>query len=260
MINFLELNAYALLLCIAIMTLVWWRQLYTQNAGIVDAWWAMSFGIITIFYFAMTPFRDILSYVILITVVLWSFRLGLYLLVRNKNHEKEDIRYQKLRCEYGKQARFKMWRFFIYQAISNVLLAFPFLLIFLNERINTGWIWLGLSIWLIGIVGESTADAQLKRFRSLQNNLSKVCETGLWNYSRHPNYFFEWLIWVSYFLMALSVEWGWTAILCPVLMYFLLTKVTGIPMLEELALKSKGLAYLDYQKRTSAFFPWFKKA
>lgn len=257
--EFFQIHIEAFLLVVFIMTLIWWRQLYTQNAGIVDGWWAMNFGIIGIFYFLVGRYQDYLSITVLILLILWSFRLGIHLLVRNTSHSEEDIRYSLLRKEYGDRATFKMWRFFVYQAFSNVLLAFPFAMMFWNDRISIFWLGPGALIWLVAFLGESIADNQLRKFKSDPKNDGKVCQQGLWYYSRHPNYFFEWLIWVSYFLMALTVSWGWLSILCPLLMYFLLNKVTGIPMLEELSIKSKGAAYLEYQRTTSPFFPWFKK-
>ena len=87
----------------------------------------------------------------------------------------------------------------------------------------------------------------------------RVCSAGLWHYSRHPNYFFEWLIWVSFFFFAFPAPWGWTTILCPALMLFFLLRVTGIPYTEEQSLRSRGLAYRQYQRSTSAFVPWFPK-
>jgi steroid 5-alpha reductase family enzyme len=103
------------------------------------------------------------------------------------------------------------------------------------------------------------ADAQLNAFKRRPDKSSPVCDVGLWRYSRHPNYFFEWLIWVAYFLFAAASPWGWLGILSPVAILFLLLKVTGIPMTEEQAVRSKGDAYRRYQKTTSAFVPWFRK-
>ena len=100
---------------------------------------------------------------------------------------------------------------------------------------------------------------QLKQFKANPANKGRVCQAGLWNFSRHPNYFFEWLVWVAFFLFALGSPWGWVTIYCPALMLFFLLKVTGIPMTEELAVKTKGDAYREYQRTTSVFVPWFKK-
>lgn len=247
-----------LMLCMLVMTLVWWWQLHTQNAGIVDGWWAFNFGILVILYGTLS---EINLYRLLVAgvVTIWSVRLGSHLLFRNTQHTDEDIRYKELRISYGNKATFYMWRFFMYQAVSNALLSYPFLILLFSPIQTVGWIWAGLVIWLIGFLGEMMADLQLQEFKKDSGNKGLVCNRGLWKYSRHPNYFFEWVIWLSYGLMALGVDWGWTALWCPLLMYWLLTHVTGIPMLEDLAVKSKGLAYIHYQQTTNAFFPWFKK-
>jgi steroid 5-alpha reductase family enzyme len=114
-------------------------------------------------------------------------------------------------------------------------------------------------VWAISILGEAIADAQLKRFKSKPENKGKVCDAGLWNYSRHPNYFFESMIWVGYFLVSLNADYGWVGVLSPITIILLLFRVTGIPMTEEQALRSKGDAYKEYQRTTSVFVPWFKK-
>lgn len=259
--QYIQLPLIALAVSCVVMTLVWWRQLYTRNAGIVDGWWSYLFGIITIFYAWLSDGDALRELIILLMVTTWSFRLGTHLLVRNSGHSEEDVRYRKLRVEYGRHAGIKMWRFFMYQAASNVLLSVPFLITCLDHSSHLSvLVWMGLTIWSIGIVGESVADHQLKEFKKDPANKGKVCMNGLWNYSRHPNYFFEWLIWVGYAVVALDSPLGWIALYCPFVMYLLLNKVTGIPMLEELAVKSKGHAYITYQQTTSAFFPWFRKS
>jgi steroid 5-alpha reductase family enzyme len=117
----------------------------------------------------------------------------------------------------------------------------------------------GAAIWLLALAGESLADYQLKQFKAGRAGTGRVCQVGLWRYSRHPNYFFEWLIWVAFFVFALGSPWGWLTIYCPALMLFFLIKVTGIPMTEELAVKTKGEEYIQYQRTTSGFVPWFRK-
>ena len=117
--------------------------------------------------------------------------------------------------------------------------------------------YLGALILFAGIAGEALADAQLKRFRENFANKGRVCDAGLWRWSRHPNYFFEWFGWLAYPVMALSPDypWGWAALLAPAFMYWILVHVTGIPPLEAQMLCSRGERYRDYQSRTSMFFP-----
>ncbi len=118
----------------------------------------------------------------------------------------------------------------------------------------------GAALWLIAISGEALADAQLAAFKRRASNKGRVCDAGLWRYSRHPNYFFEWLIWVAYFVFALGSPWGWVAIVGPASILYLLLRVTGIPMTEEQSIRSRGDAYRRYQQTTSAFIPWFPKS
>lgn len=257
--EYIKLALYALALASGVMTLVWYRQVFTKNAGIVDGWWSYNFGLITLLYFFLAPGDFTRKLIILIPVLIWSIRLGTHLLIRNTTHEHEDTRYAKLRKEYGQHENFRMWVFFMYQAISNVILTLPFLVICVDPSPELSTlVWIGLIVWVIAVIGESVADQQLKNFKKDPANKGKVCEVGLWNYSRHPNYFFEWLIWVGFALIALDSPYGYLGLICPVIMYILLNNVTGIPMLEELAVKSKGERYVRYQKTTSAFFPWFK--
>ena len=119
--------------------------------------------------------------------------------------------------------------------------------------------WFGFILWLVALGGETLADRQLAGFKADPSNRGKVCRTGLWRSSRHPNYFFEWLVWVSLFVVALPAPWGWITIFAPALMLFFLLRVTGIPYTEQQSLRSKGDAYRAYQRTTNAFFPWFPK-
>lgn len=150
-----------------------------------------------------------------------------------------------------------MYRFFMLQAALNVFLSLPLLVACLNPAPGIGMLeWLGVAIWALGLAGETLADRQLARFKADPGNRGRVCAAGLWRYSRHPNYFFEWTIWVAYAAFALgSPPWGYAGLLTPALMLHLLLNVTGIRATEEQALRSKGEAYREYQRRTSAFVP-----
>jgi steroid 5-alpha reductase family enzyme len=117
----------------------------------------------------------------------------------------------------------------------------------------------GAVLWVFAFLGEVLADAQLARFKANPVNRGKVCDLGLWRFSRHPNYFFEWLIWVSYALFALASPHGYLGLISPALILFFLLKVTGIPATEAQALRSKGEAYRRYQQTTSVFIPWIPK-
>ncbi len=244
-----------------VMIVVWLWAVKINNAGIVDIFWSYNFPIIAIIYFLLGDGFDQRNLIVLIMVCVWGARLGTYLFVRVLSHIKEeDGRYKQLRTEWAPNANFKFFWFFQMQAFSNVFLSIPFLFACINPNPELNLMeQIGAGLWLISISGEALADRQLQVFKKEPSNKGKVCNAGLWNYSRHPNYFFEWMIWVSYFIFASASPYGWLSIICPISILFLLFKVTGIPMTEEQALRSKGDAYKAYQQTTSAFVPWFKR-
>jgi|GEM_PF-16870 len=268
----LTLLAVALVFVLIEMTATWFVARKLRNNGIVDIVWSFGFGPLAILALFLTPRLAVSSHAqirweaIAALVLIWSLRLGTHLLVRVRSHHPhEDVRYAKLREEWGAATDRKMFGFFQLQGVLQVVLSLPIFLVHLDSTGTADCFGLGLTgfvgsaLWLTGLLGESLADRQLARFRADPANKGKVCQAGLWNYSRHPNYFFEWLVWVGYAVFALGSPWGWLGLIAPALMLHFLLNVTGIPMTEELSLKSKGDAYRDYQRTTSAFVPWFKK-
>ncbi len=242
-----------------VFTITWIVQLRTKNAAIVDAVWSVSFPLMAVIYFLLVPEHRTRQFLILGLVGVWGLRLAIHLLVRTLAHD-EDVRYTALRNEWGNKQNILMLRFYYFQAILALILSLPFALIMINTSSDISWIeWVGAGIWLIAVIGESTADQQLKNFKSNAANKGKICDRGLWYYSRHPNYFFEWLIWFAFFMMALGSPLGWLTIVCPVFMLYFLLKVTGIPYTESQMVKSKGHAFVEYQKTTSAFVPLPKR-
>lgn len=240
-------------------TLTWALQLKTKNAGIVDTIWSISFPVLALTYFFLAEGFFIRKILILVLVTIWGLRLGLHLLSRTLGHD-EDARYTALRDEWGEKQNLLMPRFFYFQAILALVLSIPFALIISNPETHLKTVEIiGSMLWLLSFVGESLADHQLKKFKQNSSNKGKVCDVGLWHYSRHPNYFFEWMIWLSYFIIAIGSPWGIISIACPLLMLFFLLRVTGIPYTERQSMKSKGKAYIEYQNSTSAFVPWRKK-
>ncbi len=232
-----------------------------DNYGIVDIAWAYAFGLLALFYAAAAPGWLPRRLLIATLAVLWSLRLGTHLYIRViGHHPEEDGRYQEMRRRWSANFASKMAVFFQQQAVSVIILGLPFLLAARNPAPHFHPLEIaGAALWLIAILGESTADAQLAAFKKNPANKGRVCDLGLWSVSRHPNYFFEWCIWVAYFVFACASPWGWTSILCPVVMLYLLLRVTGIPMTEEQSIRSRGDAYRAYQRRVSAFIPWFPK-
>ncbi|HTJ78357.1 MAG TPA: DUF1295 domain-containing protein [Rariglobus sp.] len=232
-----------------------------DNYGIVDIAWSYAFGALALFYALAAPGWLPRRLLIATIVVLWSLRLGTHLYIRViGHHPEEDGRYQEMRKRWADGFAGKMFVFYQQQAVSVVILGLPFLLIARNSASGFHPLEIaGAVLWLIAILGESTADAQLKAFKKNPANKGKVCDVGLWHFSRHPNYFFEWGVWVAYFLFACASPWGWLSVICPAAMLYLLLRVTGIPMTEEQSLRSRGDAYRRYQHTTSAFIPWFPK-
>ena len=232
-----------------------------NNYGAVDIAWSYAFAGLAAFYAICGQGWPVRRALIGAMVCLWSLRLGSHLLRRVAGHHPEEYgRYQQLRQDWSENFLPKMFGFFQMQAVSVIYLGIPFLLIAQNPARHLELLEIaGLIIWLLALSGEGLADTQLNAFKRNPDNRGKVCDIGLWRYSRHPNYFFEWLIWVGYFVFALASPWGWLAILSPLSILWLLLRVTGIPMTEEQNIRSKGDAYRRYQRTTSAFVPWIPK-
>ncbi|WP_245339577.1 DUF1295 domain-containing protein [Rhizobium sp. CIAT894] len=190
---------------------------------------------------------------------LWSCRLGIHILRRTVQGA-EDPRYAKLREEWGESWRSRLFLFLQIQAAAALLLAAAIFLAARNPTIGVRWSdVVGVAILVIAVIGEGAADAQLARFRSQFANRKKVCDEGLWSLSRHPNYFFQWLGWTGYAIIAIGPagawSWGWLALAGPVFMYWLLVHVSGIPPLEAHMMRSRGTAFASYANRVNAFWP-----
>ena len=257
----LEIILLSLGACSAVMILIWSWAYKIQNAGVVDIFWAFNFTIISAIIYFMADGYAPRKEVVCMLAGLWSLRLGIYLLIRVGSHlEKEEGRYAQLRKEWVPNPDLKFFIFFQAQAISNIMLATPFFVVAMNKTAGlTIGEMIGAGMWFVAIIGEGISDFQLKQFRNNPANKGKVCQNGLWNYSRHPNYFFQLMIWISVFIFALSSPWGWLSAICPLTIGYLIFKVTGIPMTEEQSLRSKGDLFREYQRTTSVFVPWFKK-
>jgi steroid 5-alpha reductase family enzyme len=245
-------------LCAAAFAVVWVISIKVKNYGFLDVAWSYGVALLAPIYAIAGPGAFHRKLIFSGFGVVWSLRLGTYILRRVlRHHPAEDVRYQSLRHRWPGPAMFLA--FFELQALIAAVFSIPFLLAAWNpNRSITLFEMFGLAIAAGSIAGESLADRQMKKFKADPENHGKVCEIGLWRYSRHPNYFFEFFFWVGIFVASLLTPWGWTTFICPLLMYYFLTKVTGIPLTEEYALKSKGDAYRRYQKTTSAFTPWFR--
>ncbi len=258
MSNYFLIPMFSWLAVSVIMIAIYLWALKLKNNGIVDIFWAFNFTVIAAIIWAFADGNETRKNLVCALAGLWSLRLGLYLLIRVGSHIKEEEgRYKQLRKEWNNT---KFFFFYQMQAFSNIMLAIPFFIIALNPAPEvSGLEYVGAILWLLCILGEGVADWQLMHFKKNPANKGKVCQYGLWNYSRHPNYFFQFSIWVSVFIFAISSPFGWLSLICPVSIGYLIFKVTGIPMTEEQAIRSKGESYKEYQRTTSVFVPWFKK-
>jgi steroid 5-alpha reductase family enzyme len=257
------LAAIALSLSI-LMAGAWAIQQRTGNSGWVDTIWTFSLGLVGAAS-ALWPVAgaapNARQWLVACLVAIWSLRLGVHIAVRTADIA-DDPRYAAFAREWGVDAPRKMFVFLQNQGLGSIPLAFA---IFVAAHAPHDALrlqdYLAALVLLAGIAGEAFADAQLKNFRDNPANQGRVCDTGLWRWSRHPNYFFEWLGWLAYPLIAISPDyplsypWGFATLLAPAFMYWILVHVTGIPPLEQQMLRSRGARYRDYQARTSIFFP-----
>jgi len=242
------------------MGLLWAYQLKSRDAGIVDVGWTFSLGILAAWYLFTGKGDPTRASILNGLIILWSLRLGFYLLFNRIIGKEEDGRYKALRAHWGEKAHFNFFLFFQAQALLAVFLSLPVL--FISNDLKTfggaGDI-IAVTLIVISIVGESIADNQLANWRKNPVNKGRTCRAGLWRYSRHPNYFFEWLHWWFYVAATIHLSYGWLSLSLPALMLFFLLRVTGIPYTELQAVKSRGDDYREYQRTTSAFIPWFPK-
>ena len=238
----------------------WLVQQRTGNSGWVDTIWTFALGLVgaagALWPIAGQP-PTIRQWLVAALVAIWSLRLGVHIAIRTAGIS-DDPRYAAFAREWGSGAPRRMFIFLQNQALGTIPLAFA---IFVAAHVPGETLrlqdFIGVAILLIAIAGEALADRELKRFREDPANKGRVCDVGLWRWSRHPNYFFEWFGWLAYPVIALSSDypWGLATLLAPIFMYWILVYVTGIPPLEEQMLRSRGDRYRDYQLRTSRFFP-----
>lgn len=245
----------------AAMALAWGVQHRTRNAGWVDAIWTFALGLAGLAY-ALAPVpgiawpgpRQMLTATLLVA---WSLRLGVHI-VRRTRGSAEDARYAQFRRDWGAAFERRMFWFLQIQAVAAALLALSMRLAAANPGPLGARDIAGAAVFGTALAGAAAADRQLQRFRAAAANHGAICETGLWRLSRHPNYFFEFLGWLAYPLLAIGPAHpvGWLALSAPAFMYVLLVHVSGIPPLEAQMLRSRGAAWRAYQARTRPFLPF----
>lgn len=237
------------------MALFWVRQRKEDRADHVDVAWAYGVGLAAITLIAVTRGHDVSARALLVAVVVgaWSLRLGTQLLLRVRTMP-EDGRYVAMKEAWGDRAWPRMFWFFQAQAAWVVLFAVPAALAAQRTGPLDRWDALAIIIAVVAIGGETIADAQLHAFRR-DHPRTSVCDRGLWRWSRHPNYFFEWTYWWAYFAFSVGHPNLWGTLLGPAAMLLFLFRVTGIPWTERQALKTRGEVYRAYQETTSVFVP-----
>lgn len=253
---FLINSAFILLL----MTLLWLLSLRLKNASIIDIFWGIGFIIIAWLTLALTPQGFFPRKLLLCALVtLWGLRLAVHIGLRNLG-KPEDFRYAKWRAENG--ARWwwiSFFKVFLLQGFLMCVISAPIVAAMTSgfPAILTPLDWLGVSLWAFGLLFESLGDAQLMSFKTNPANKGKLLTRGLWKYTRHPNYFGEAVLWWGFYVIAFTAGRWWT-IFSPLLMTYLLVKVSGVVMLEQTLELRPG--YKEYMHRTSAFFPWLPKS
>lgn len=246
-------------LCL-VMAAAWAFQRARRNGGWTDVWWSYATGAAGV-VLALWPLAGAApgarQWLAAALVAAWSLRLGTHLLRRVAASPAEDPRYARFREEWGEALDRRMFGFLQVQALSGALLAVA-VMVAAHRPGPLGWQdAAGVALMLLAIGGEGLADAQLARFKADPANHGRVCDAGLWGWSRHPNYFFEWLVWMAWPVIAIGAAWpwGWLALVGPAFMALLLIKGSGVPPLEAAMLRSRGEAYRAYQRRVSVFVP-----
>lgn len=248
--------AVGFLVPIIAMVALWYFVGRDGKAGWVDVAWAALIGLSGLYY-ASTSWDGnwLRRLAIAVCILTWATRLAAHLFFRLRK-EADDARYLDMMEQWGAKRKTKLLFFYLIQAVTVIGFSLP---LWLGSHTPAQWSfvdWLAVSIWCVSISGEALADFQLKRFKADPDNKGETCDVGLWRYSRHPNYFFEWLHWFTYVAFARTAPWGWLTAMAPMLMLYFVLFVTGVGPAEKQSLKSRPESYRRYQKKTSVFFPW----
>lgn len=242
------------------LTVVWMLSLRLRDASIADVCWGLGFVLLAWLYCFLTPAPTNRSWLVATLVTLWGTRLSAHIFRRNHGRG-EDPRYQAMRASHE---RTFWWRsLFTVFWLQGALLWFVSLPLLVAIRATqpaglTVVDGLGVLLFAIGFGFEVVGDHQLERFKAQPGNRGKVLESGLWRYTRHPNYFGDATVWWGLYVIAASTSSGWMTVLSPSLMTLLLVRVSGVTLLEKGLTASKP-GYRAYIARTPAFFPWFPR-
>lgn len=259
MATFMEIALINLAVILVLMTGLWLLSLRLKNSSIVDIFWGAGFVITAWVSFAQTP-DGFLPRKLLIAVLatIWGLRLSSYIFLRNRG-KGEDFRYRKMREKAGDNwAGQSFARVFLLQGLLMWIISMPLLAAQMGTKAGRLTVvdLTGMLVWLVGFVFEAVGDAQLKRFKADPANRGKVMDRGLWRYTRHPNYFGDAVQWWGFYLIAAAAG-GWWSVFSPILMTFLLVRVSGAALLEKTLAVRPG--YAEYIRATSGFFPWLPR-
>ena len=253
MSEFMEISLYGLGIMLLMGFATWIYSLIHNDVSIVDSLWSLMFMAAAFVYVFLMDSLTERNILLLVMISLWALRLSIFLTIRNWGKE-EDRRYQEIRNNNQPNFRYKsLYIIFGLQALLAWVISIPFLFAFASD-VKPGVIEaIAIMLWLTGFIFESVADYQLYRFKSNKNNDGRVLNTGLWAYSRHPNYFGEFLIWWGFYLFAFTAGAWWT-IFSPLLMTILLLKVSGVSLMEK-GITERRSEYRNYIETTNAFIP-----
>lgn len=241
-----------------LMTILWLLSLPMKNASIVDIFWGTGFVISSWLAFIITPDGPTERKLLISALVtIWGLRLTVHIFIRNRG-KPEDFRYQKWREENGKSWWLRSYyRVFLLQGFLMWIISTPLLA---AQLTNTPLFWLdylAVAVWMVGFFFEAVGDWQLARFKANPANKGKVLDSGVWRYTRHPNYFGDSTQWWGYYLVAAAAG-GWWTVFSPILMTLFLMRVSGVTLLEK-SLKDEKPGYKEYIETTSEFVPWFPR-
>jgi steroid 5-alpha reductase family enzyme len=266
-----DLNAltYAAVVLSLVAIVLWIASRIKNDVGIVDSFWSLMILFAGISFFVVYTFIDRSSVVdqlalaerqalVLLLLSVWAVRLSVHITWRNWGQE-EDSRYQTIRQNNQPGFEFKsLYIVFLLQAFLALIVALPLMSVFSSDAMINTLDYFALALWSFGMFFETVGDLQLARFKSVPGNRGKVLDSGLWYFTRHPNYFGEFCIWWAFYLFAIASGYWWS-IISPLLMTVLLLKVSGVSLLES-TIEERRPEYADYRRSTSAFFPWFPKS
>lgn len=256
--SLIELVILSSLAVFAYMNLFFLLSQALKRNDIVDIAWGLGFVMLSLLNLVLVPDLHWRRGLILLLVITWGLRLSGYIFIRNKD-KPEDFRYAQWRKEWGKNQILRSYlQVFVLQSLFMLGIAYP--LVIITGASKSGFIWsdlLGIALWCLGFYFEAVGDEQMRKFKKETSNKGKIMRSGLWRYTRHPNYFGEATMWWGVFFLSLGFYNGYWAIASPIVISFTLLWISGVPMLEK---KYKdNQKYQDYIRNTPTFIPFWPK-